>query len=354
MDKNGANQNRRTFLATAGVAAVAAAIPGLASSQAGVTLTVADPGGPYGPAFRKAFYDPFERASGIKVVNVARESEPTAQFKAIVEAKSYIWDVSILTLSARDILLKQHLLEPINLETKDTQGLLPDAISTHWLGTDVVSTNFAFRKDKVRGAGPNSWADFWDVKRFPGRRALRSNPIDTLEQALLADGVPLDKLYPLDVDRAFRSLDRIKPHVAVWWTSGAQATQLIQSGEVDFISIWNGRAQSAIDAGAPVELVWNQGLYSIEGWGIPRGSPRAAAARQFVRFCAGAAQQAAFTTGLAYGPTNLNAYRSIPLDRARVLPTFEGNLKVQKLSDEAWWSENRAAVNERFSAWIIT
>ena len=198
---------RRTLLQlTAGAVAAPYLIGG---ARAATQITVADPGGPFGPAFRKAFYDPFEKATGNKVVNVAREAEPTAQFKAMVETKSYTWDVCTLTLSARDILKAQGLLDPIGFAHADVPKLMPQAISPEFMGTDVYSTIFAYRTDRVKNA-PASWADFFNVEKFPGRRALRKNPIDTLEQALLADGVPLDKLYPLDVDRAFKVLDKIK------------------------------------------------------------------------------------------------------------------------------------------------
>ena len=345
--------NSPALLMATGGMALGLVMPGGARAQAATSITVADPGGPFGPAFRKAFYDPFEKASGIKVVNVAREAEPTAQFKAIVDTKSYTWDVCTLTLSARDILSKQGLLEPIGFTRDAAPTLMPEAISPHWMGTDVYATVFAYRKDRFASGAPQSWADFWNVQKFPGRRSLRKNPIDTLEQALLADGVPLDKLYPLDVDRAFRSLDRIKQHVAVWWTGGAQSTQLLQSGEVDLISGWNARFQAAIDGGTPAEIVWNQGLYSIEGWAIPKGNPRADAARQFIKFCSAADRQAAYTDVLAYGPTNLDAYKSIPAERAKLLPTSPENLKKMAMANEDWWSANRSTVTERFNSWLL-
>ncbi|MBI3451833.1 MAG: polyamine ABC transporter substrate-binding protein [Rhodospirillales bacterium] len=346
--------SRRGLIAAAGGLVAGLAAPMLIRTAAAAgQITVADPGGPYSPGFRKGFYDPFEKATGIKVVNVAREAEPTAQFKAMVETRSYIWDVCMLSLSARDILIKQNLLEPIDLKPGDAPGLMPEALTPLWVGTDVYSTVFAYRTDRLGSKPPQSWADFWDVQRIPGRRSLRKNPIDTLEQALLADGVPLDKLYPLDIERAFKSLDRIKPHIAVWWTGGAQSSQLLQSGEIDMISLWNARAQAVIDGGTPAKIVWNQGLYSIEGWGIPKGCPRADAARQFAKFCASADQQALFTEFLSYGPTNLNAYKSIPKGRAQSLPTYEANLKLMTIAREDWWSANRAAMNERFNAWIL-
>jgi putative spermidine/putrescine transport system substrate-binding protein len=347
--------SRRTLLKlSGGAAATGLFAPAIIGRAAAATqLTIADPGGPFGPAWRKAFYDPFEKATGNKVVNVAREAEPTAQFKAIVETKSYTWDVCTLTLSARDILAKQNLLEPIGFAHADVPKLMPEAISQFWMGTDVYSTVFAYRTDKLKAA-PASWTDFFNVEKFPGRRSLRKNPIDSLEQALLADGVALDKLYPLDVDRAFKVLDKIKPHIAVWWTGGAQSTQLIQSGEVDMVAGWNARLQAAIDGGTPAKIVWNQGLYSIEGWAIPKGNPKAEAARQFIKFCSNPEQQALFTEVLAYGPTNLDAYKTVPAERAKVLPTSPENLKQMAIANEDWWSANRSAVTERFNSWLLS
>lgn len=348
--------DRRKLLKVGGSLAVSLAAPSIIASRAFATgnLTVADPGGPYGPGYRKAFYDPFEQETGIRVTNVAREAEPTAQFKAMVDTGAYNWDVCTLTLSARDILAGLDLLEPIGINEGDFPGLIPNSLTTLWLGVDVYSSILAYRTDTIaEEQAPKNWADFWNVEGFPGRRALRKSPIDTLEQALMADGVAPADLYPLDVERAFSSLDKIRPHVDVWWTGGAQSSQLIQSGEVDMIALWNARSQAVIDGGAPVRTVWNQGLYSIEGWGIPKGSPNAEAARQFVRFCADGARQAVFTEFLSYGPTNQDAYQHIPAERAATLPTSQENLKLMTIAKEEWWSQNRAAANERFNTWIL-
>lgn len=351
--KQPAQPSRRRFLKTAGAAGLGACI-GLPAYAQARQIVVADPGGPYTAAYRKAFYDPFEQATGIKVVNVAREAQPVAQLTALVETRNYIWDVTTLTLSA-DIpyLESKGLLEPIGFTAADVPGLIPQAVTAHWMGVDIYAAALAYRSDKFAAQGPASWADFWDVAKFPGRRSLRRSPIETLEQALLADGVPMAQLYPLDVERAFRSLDRIKKHINLWWTSGAQAMQAIQNGDVDMIATWNGRSQAAIDNGAPVKIVWNQGIYSIEGWGIPKGTPRADMARQFVRFCADGARQAAFTDTLAYGPTNTKAFELIDPKRAAILPSAPQNLQAMGLPDPVWWAANRQAVTERFNAWIV-
>ena len=69
------NAARRRILHGAGALAVASALPLAARAQA-KQIVVSDPGGPYTTAYREAFYDPFEKATGIKVVSVARESQP--------------------------------------------------------------------------------------------------------------------------------------------------------------------------------------------------------------------------------------------------------------------------------------
>src|SRR6185369_14560605 len=109
-------------------------------------------------------------------------------------------------------------------------------------------------------------------KKFPGRRALSANARQMLEIALLADGVAGDKLYPLDLDRAFRKLEEIKPQLASWWASGAQSVQLLMDGEIDLEAIWNGRAQAAIDDGAAAAYTYDQGIFDIECFMVPKGS----------------------------------------------------------------------------------
>ncbi|RWK79856.1 MAG: ABC transporter substrate-binding protein [Mesorhizobium sp.] len=348
--RNLSNPTRRSVLA---IGASAFAMPMLnRRAWANTSLTVADPGGPYTSGFRKAFYDSFAAETGIEVVSVARDAEPTAQFKSMVETKAYIWDVCTITLSARLILERDGLLDDLNIDPAATKDFMEGAVHPNFLGTDVYSTIFAFNQDVV-GTAPASWTDFWNVDAFPGRRSLRKNPIDTLEQALMAGGVAPKNLYPLDIERAFASLDKIKDRVDVWWTGGAQTSQMLQGGEVDIVASWNARLQAAVDSGARAQLVWNQGLYSIEGWGIPSGGPKADAARQFVAFCARPDRQAAFTEDLTYGPTNLKAYETINQDRAKVLPTSPENLKLMTLANEKWWEENRAAVTERFNNWLL-
>ena len=133
-------------------------------------------------------------------------------------------------------------------------------------------------------------ADLWDVKKFPGPRALRKSPKTTLEFALIADGVPAKDVYKVlgtkdGVDRAFKKLEQLRPNVKVWWTAGAQPPQLLADGEVVMTTAWNGRIYDAVkNSGKNFKIVWDgQGL-DFNLWAIPKGTKNLALAQQFVAF----------------------------------------------------------------------
>jgi putative spermidine/putrescine transport system substrate-binding protein len=347
--------NRRNVLVGSGgaLAALAASSLPFQKAFAKETLTIADPGGAWTPAADAAFVKPFETESGVAINHIAREHYPTVEIKANVETKAYTWDVVIATDADVYELAPQNLLEPLDWTGEDMGQIMPSARRPGWMGQDTYATVLCYRTDKFGQNGPKNWADFWDVKKFPGRRAMHKHPIDTLEEALLADGVPMDKIYPIDMDRAFKKLDQIKQHVDVWWTGGAQTTQMLQSGEVDIIPTWNARAQVVIEAGGAVAMSWEQGIYSLEGWVIPKGDPKAELGKKFIKFCANAKRQAEFVSKLAYGPTNPKAYDYIPKDRAKFLPTAPENLKLMMLSSTEWWGANKEKAIERFNAWLL-
>lgn len=344
--------NRRSFLirASAGVTIGALSSVGVRAQGKPSFITVRDPGGSYVDAYREAFYLPFEAKTGIKVVPAVAAHEPTAQIKAMVEAKSYTWDVALVARSAEQMLVAENLLEKLSIEGSGWDDLPEPYRSPYFSGVDIYATVLAYRTDTMKKP-PQSWADFWDVKNFPGRRSLRNHPFDTIEIALMADGVPQASVYPCDMDRAIKSLDRVRPDINVWWTQGAQSTQLIQSGEVDMIAIWNGAAQRVVDAGAPVALQWNQSIANVEGWVVLKGTPKAQAARDFVAFTTAPRQQAIMNKFMAYGPANPKAFEFIDEKRAMQLSTHPDYRKNALNIDNAYWAANKDRAIERFNAW---
>jgi len=347
---------RRGILKGAGVAAAGLFAPAVWTGErafAADQITVADVGGAPGAAIKTAFYEPFEKETGIHVVGVAHESDATTQFKLLVDTKSYIWDLCMVTPANVAFLSKpKDYLDTLNIPAEAGKDLIPGTLTPVWAGFSVFGTVMAYRSDKFGENGPKNWADFFDTAKFPGRRGLYKGSSGMFELALLADGVAPDKLYPLDLDRAFKVLDKVKKSVAVWWTSGAQNTQLLQSGEVDLSDTWSARAFAAADSGAPVKIVWS-GLYSTDGWSIPKGTPRADLARKFVAFCLKPECQATYVNIVANGPTNLKAYDFIKPERAKFLPTFPENFKNLATTNEIYWAENGSMIKERFQDWLL-
>jgi putative spermidine/putrescine transport system substrate-binding protein len=351
--------SRRRFLTSTGATTLALGLPLVARRTAAQSkrIVMRHPGGPFGVAFEEAFYKPFRQATGIEVVGVVAAAEPTAQIKGMVDNKTYTWDLAYLSQATADQLVHEGsgYLEKLEVESHpDVQEIPTEFRSAYWIGDDVYSAVIAYRGDVFRNKkAPTSWKDLFDAQAIPGRRAFWRHPFDTIEIALLADGVPKERLYPCDVNRAFKSLDRIKKAVAVWYTTGAQVTQILKTGEVDLCMSWTARVQAAIDDGAPAAMTYEQHLWQVGGFGVLKGTPNADLCREFIKFAANARRQAAFTPHLAYGPTNPNAYKHIDPKRAAVLPTYPQNFSKGIRVDYQWRGQNKDKLVERFEAWLL-
>jgi len=202
------------------------------------------------------------------------------------------------------------------------------------------------------GKAPQSWADFWDVEKFPGRRALYAQPKPLLEMALLADGVPIDKLYPIDLDRAFKKLDQIKKHVNVWYKDLGQVDALLQNGEVDMLLTSNGRAHAAKKAGFPVDYTFKEGAWEQGYWVVMKNAPNAENAMKLIAYTALPEGQAAFAKAFAYGGPNKKAYAMMDPQVAAGLPTAPQNLPGQFQIDAKWWTDHLEEVNRRWVEWF--
>jgi putative spermidine/putrescine transport system substrate-binding protein len=205
------------------------------------------------------------------------------------------------------------------------------------------------------GSEPKSWADFWDTKRFPGPRTLPDMGSGTpaLEQALIADGVPMDKLYPLDIDRAFKSMSRIRSSIPKFWDTGALSTQLLTDNEAVMGCLWSTRVQVAAEKGAPLAIQWNQNSLLAQAYGIPKGSNNVEGAIKFADYASSPEVQARWLEKYKAIPVNQKAYART----AKELIDPETNTPWTRskgfVLDIEWWAENRPKVNAYWSKWII-
>jgi putative spermidine/putrescine transport system substrate-binding protein len=309
-------------------------------------------GGVWENAVRQHIFDPFTSETGVEIRTVSPVS--FAKLAAQVRSGSYEFDVT--TLGAGEILRANaaDLVEPIDGSGLDQSKLWKGAVFKNGVGFDCFSTVIAYRKDKFPNGGPQNWKDFWDVEKFPGNRSLQRYAARVLPIALLADGVPVESLYPLDIERAFQSLDKIKPHIRVWWTAGAQSQQIIRDGEVDIIGIWQGRVFELIGQGAPIEMTWNQAEIDKGFWVVAKGTPRAEHAWQFIQSASLPDRQAAFAKAAISSPLNPKAFEFVDAKAAKYMPTAPQNYPKTFEQDIENFGADLEETTQRFEEWITT
>lgn len=317
-------------------------------------VVVCSYGGSYQDAQRLAIFQPFEKETGIKVIE-ANWSGEYAKIKAMVEAKNVQWDL-VTSAEASDVIrgANDSILTKLDYSKIDKTTFLPGSISDFSQGIDFFSTVLSYRTDVFpNGSHPKSWKEFWDLKRFPGKRSLRKDPRTTLEIALLADGVPASSIYPLDLDRAFKSLDKIKSSI-VWWTSGSQPIQLMANKEITMASVFNGRVWAAAKKdNLPIVVEWNEGILDLDRWIIPKGAKNFANAVKLLQYSSRAEVQDRMLKFINYGPTVKSAYDKLSPQQKSVLPTSQENFPKQILFDGKWWANNEQKVLDRWNKWLL-
>jgi putative spermidine/putrescine transport system substrate-binding protein len=311
-------------------------------------VVVYDGGGQWGAAQRAAYFEPFEALTGIKVIPNPG-TEDSAPVLASVKAGSPQYDVYDVGGSYLQRFVDAGAVSPLDFsywKAEDKAAIGPAPVTKYGVPSLYYSMVLAWDPDQVSGAGPSSWADFWDVGKFPGKRSLAPGAWGAssavFEAALLADGVAPDALYPLDLDRAFRSLDRIKPHILKYWAGGAEPPELINGGQVALSSAFNGRVDTAIDQGAHLTSTWAQGILEYEYVVVLKGAKNTENAMKYIAFCSQAKPQAEFAKRITYSPTNTRAFEFIDAERQKKLPTAPANKAKQVVQDYAWWNSKAA------------
>jgi len=317
-------------------------------------VRIATFGGSMQEAQQRAYFEPFEKLSGIKVV--AFPGSDVTKIKAMVETGNVEWDMAQLGRSTVLNLQKRgDYFEKIDYSLVD-----PDVDHAYrfdyGLEMLVWAQVMAYRTDAFKGAVPVGWKDFWDTRKFPGDRALigaGSGNSPELEFAVMAAGVPPEKVYPIDMDTAFASYDKIKGDVVKWWETGAVPIQMLTDREVVATSVWNGRMAALQAAGVPAAISWQQGLLKRDCWSVPKGAKNSANAMKFIAYSTMAIPQARLSMLIPYGFVNNKSPDYLSAERMAILPSAPA-IKSQLLTyDYQWWVDNRDAVVARFNKWLL-
>ena len=318
-------------------------------------VRVSSYGGAFQQAQREAYFKPFESLSGIRVIE--SEGPDVVKVKAMVDTKNIEWDVA--EFDRADVInleRKGNYWEEIDYSLVDAANIGEAFVYKYSLDMLPYGQVCAYRTDVFQGAKPDGWADFWDTKKFPGGRSMPSGSgglVPDLESAAMASGVPMDKVYPIDIDKAYASLAKIKPAVVKWWEAGAIPAQLLNDKEITMGIAWNGRIAAIQAKGAPVEVAWRQGALRTDCWAVPKGAPNRENAMKFTAFITMPVPQARLSMLIPYGFVNNKAVDYLPADRLKVLPTAPEIRKQMYVYNSEWWADNRDKVVSRWASFLL-
>jgi putative spermidine/putrescine transport system substrate-binding protein len=338
----------------------------IAAAAFGQTLTVANFGGANGKAQEVAFIQPFSKLKGVQARGVEYPGDLASIRDAIKNGKLE-WDVVEVESTDVKAGCEAGLFERIDRSRiPHAAMLLPGTVQDCGVGAFVWSTVMAYDPAKFKDT-PKNWADFWDVRRFPGKRGLRKGARYNMEIALMADGVSRRDVYAMlatdaGVKRALAKLEQLKPSI-VWWESGSQPPQRLASGETPMSTAFNGRIAAANrDSVTPLAISWAEAIYELDYWVIVKGAPHRELARDFISFATSEEAQLAFSREIPYGPTHFNAILRYDTGRSRGtangpvadlsmassdLPSAPSNMRRSLAFDPVFWTRH-AALEKRF------
>lgn len=327
------------------------------------SLTVVSFGGAYGAAQKKYMIDPYMKKTNTTIL-FDDYSGGVAEMKAQVEAKSVLWDVVDIEAIDLERACSEGLLEiiPDSILSKGTDGVpakqdyLPQALANECgVGLILWANIFAFNEKTIGKTYPTTINDIFDTKKIPGKRAFRKRPQVNLEWALLADGVPKDKLYEVlatkkGQQRAFAKLDTIKEDI-VWFNSWSQAPQLLNDGGAVIVQSANGRIYDAITKDKkPFQIVWDGNLYDLDVWAIVKGTKHKQAALDFITFATGSKPLAGMAD-IAYGPTRKSSMQYVSPNVIPFLPS--SHVKQGLQADSLFWSDYGESLGVKFNQWLL-
>lgn len=327
----------------------------LGAANAADPLSVMSFGGAYQDAQRKAVFSAYAEETG-RAVSEQEYGGEIAKIKAMIDSGNTTIDV--VDVDAPTLLqgCDEGIFETIDWEKIGPKSeWLAGTTSDCGVGTIVYATVLSYDEDKLEKA-PTKLADLFDLATFPGKRGLWKNPATNLEFALLADGVPSQDVYatlatPDGLDRAFAKLDTIKDQI-VWWEAGAQAPQLLASGEVTMTTAWNGRIFNANKEGRNFGIVWDNQILDSNYWVIPKGAKDIKGSLAFIRFAVEPKVLAGIAKYIPYGPVRSTAAAEVAPEDARNLPTSPANLTTSLTLDNAFWADHGDEIRKRFTTWL--
>jgi putative spermidine/putrescine transport system substrate-binding protein len=333
---------RKSIIIAAAVAAIGFTVPAYAAEMVFTSW-----GGTTQDAQKAAWAEKFTAETKTNVL----QDGPTdyGKIKAMVESGNVSWDVVDVEGDYAVQAGNKGMLEKLDFAVIDKSKLDPRFVTDYSVGSFYYSFIIGFNADAIGAEGPKTWADLFDTTKFPGKRTFyKWSAPGVIEAALLADGVTPDKLYPLDLDRAFKKLDTIKKDI-IWWSGGAQSQQLLASAEAPYGMFWNGRLTALKATGVNVGESWEQNITAADALVVPKSTKNRDLAMKFIALATSAQGQADMATATGYAPVNTESGQLMDAALRKTLPDQQAASQVN--ADMHYWAEHRDEIGERWYAW---
>ncbi|MER9858488.1 MULTISPECIES: ABC transporter substrate-binding protein [unclassified Mesorhizobium] len=323
-------------------------------------IVLASSGGAYDKIVREYWLAPFEKVTGIKVTVVPTgvAHERRAHVQAMIASGNVTWDIFIegdMDTEASSHTGRVENIDDFCAQFQDRADLLPGTCKASGILFARGATLITYNKEHFPNGGPTNWKEFWDTAAFPGIRTMPAQ-IDAWRQltaSLLADGVSVKNLYPMDVDRAFNKLDELRPNVGLWWTTGDQTTQGFRNGEYDAGFMWLTRAIALKNEGQPIAWSYDGALQIGDRFAVVKGAPHKVEALELLKFYLDSPEiQGKICDALACTPPSRNALQYMSADMRANMPSGEQISSKMVNPDAEWINRNKAMLIDRWNAWI--
>jgi putative spermidine/putrescine transport system substrate-binding protein len=320
-----------------------------------LTFVCGDPEGPVHEARIKYIFDVLQEDYGVEEITVVGTLD-YALIEAQIRTGQIDWDVIDADAFFAARAAAEGWLEPIDYSLLDASQLVDGAAKEFSVLIGVGAHHIAWNTEQDYGPdeGPLSWTEFYDVDAFPGRRALRSGALQTLPGAALASGIDPADLYPLDLDAAFESLDRVRDSV-VKWVDGGQAMQdLALAGEADLFNFYSSRCVTLKAGGEPIDFRFEQGTAEEADYVIIKGSPNTLQAQHAVALAMNTPEfHKVLAEATNIGFTNVLGMEMVDPAIKPLLTTAPENYAKLTPAGNDWWAENQPEAEQRFAEWIL-
>lgn len=321
-------------------------------------VVIASTGGAYDRALKAAWFDPFTKATGIEVVTVvATNAEMRAKVAAMVKTGNVTWDLYLDGEIQAASTAHKAVTEDLTDFCKQFAGrkdLGPNACAAGGALLQSTATLLAYRTGDG-GPTPETWADMWDSKTFSGERAFPNfdDPWRVMAAALLADGVSREELFLLDVERALKKLDEIRPAVSVWWKTGDQSVQGFRNGDYSIGQIWLTRAKAMQNEGLPIGWSYKASFLVGDRIALVKGAKNRDNALKLMAFWLNSPEaQAMACEVLSCTPPSTDAIALMSEDVRKTMPHANEVRDFMVVPDAEWINANAAQLLQRWNEWL--